>query len=240
MRQLSQLLSNISPLAVDISETLNVLKYAMRARKIQNICKINIQASNLTLVESLRKEIRVLRQELKRLTNIGESLAPSPPHPLGSLTSIGDMVLVESNATKSMQPTLPILKTIASHIPLPPRTAKCWKHVEEIRNGVIDANGNRVLAYDLNEKLLDPATICLLMKQVIEASHTDAPHGQGHLGYLPHYSLTSAHHEPPFDTALDTDFNAVQYDADETVEFYMRFGILSAKTKFLKSKLNIQ
>ncbi|KAI9146165.1 P-loop containing nucleoside triphosphate hydrolase protein [Paraphysoderma sedebokerense] len=81
------MLACISPLECDISETLNTLKYASRARNIKNTCKINFLSSasslggmSVTEVNKILEENELLKWKLRQLEDLlGANIKPQQP-----------------------------------------------------------------------------------------------------------------------------------------------------------------
>jgi hypothetical protein len=62
----TMMITCVSPSEMDVAETVNALKYASRARKIRNICRVNLSQPGVSANEAkLMRQIEMLQTELK-------------------------------------------------------------------------------------------------------------------------------------------------------------------------------
>lgn len=97
----------VSPAASNAIETENSLRYANRAKNIQNRATVNVDAST-TDSTALKSQVQALAMELLRVRNIAGSSVSGGPFTSGMLASLAggkDVKDIESQIAKSSQET---------------------------------------------------------------------------------------------------------------------------------------
>ena len=97
----------VSPAASNAIETENSLRYANRAKNIQNRATVNVDAST-TDSTALKSQVQALAMELLRVRNIAGSSVSGGPFTRGMLASLAggkDVKDIESQIAKSSQET---------------------------------------------------------------------------------------------------------------------------------------